>query len=166
MTAEPARVLPPQQIVPGPLRLFSPAMTAADQLVLSTFLTVSPPQDPGHGLYQALQPSGTTTTIATLPQLQPVRSPPLFPEDAGCTHRPRLRGRMLPHTMRVDIHACAVRVRPVFAMKIDLSGHPLGCLCDARQWPQPWCTTHDDGLRRLALLVTVWPLSCVTQAAQ
>ena len=36
------------------------AMTAADQLVLSTFLTVSPPQDPGHGLYQALQPSGTT----------------------------------------------------------------------------------------------------------
>ena len=29
---------------------------------------------------------------------------------------------------------------PGFAMKIDLSGHPLGCLCDARQWPQPWCT--------------------------
>ena len=82
------------------------------------------------------------------------------------TRRLGPQGRMLPHILRVDIHACAVRVRPGFAIKIDWSGHPLGCLCDARQWPQPWCTPHDDGLRRLALLVTVWPLSCVTQAAQ
>ena len=56
------------------------------------------------------------------------------------TRRLGPQGRMLPHILRVDIHACAVRACPGFAMEIDWSGHPLGCLCDARQWPQPWCT--------------------------